>query len=1268
MAANSGGRPPNSKWSYNPSNPMGKRWNVSIHKNGIQFVTNNRDEPNYYRKIKFDPKVIYILEMPDVFIPLTLFWNQSSYQMYYINGGICDINTINFNRINHDMVKLDQEAIDDLQDNYNLGLITVRSENEITNNTFSSALISNTIPNIDVRRINVNNTNNNNNNNNNNNTNNHSHSHSHSNNNNNNNNNTNNHSHRHSHSHSHNNNNNSNNNQQQDRGSVTTNMNVNKEAKNQAQQVRKTFSYSCYNIMVNTGNNIVTYNYKDNKTNDWKIEENTNGKGYMGKFEIYNARTLGFTNVHYYNQITKEFSLEFLMSYKGTFINFKDKNRRNSKWKVVNSFKEAAQQAVRGYCYCYKNGEKIIVFEKIDEMRVQLNQNPAKVINEIQDDNDELINYHNNVITIEKWDYLHMNLYHRFVKPNKLEFTNQFILNFGASIPLSIWNSNDFISNVVNKLNVNKTYMLLINEEGSIGIPCMFQKNGRKWYIHLSSSVGGIYEAKVFIDLYQTLDGRNRINFNAKKNLDFEGDIGMYDDKRETDDSRIPHKDFNDAPVTTITNERLMDEEYFAMEIIGRRIILKIDGKWYPGYPLNSNLVRIGNKIVWNMSLKHFVDDSEMTENLNISDDDNNWRKDEIILQKTIKSQMRKKLRNKSSREKEKEKEKEKEIDTNFNQTQMEIMQEVFGNTSQNSSDRGMEIAKMAMREMKEKNKARDSEDEDDDEDNNDDDEEDEGDVDEDDEDDDVGNQEENEEDDSGSHLGSDLEASMNLDGHETARGLNPKEVEMKVNGLQGSGQFQEQQHQQESGQQQQQQQQQQESGQQQQQESGQQQQQQESGQPQGKQQQQHKQGSGQPQRKKQQKYDNRSERQIYEDLLSNIGGQGMRIEKKREQELEEIIERLNTQERENMTQMLLEDYCNNKFSFAKVFEEIGNDSMRYEFFDNATNTMVKRDDEQYALKEIITKLAKNARSKGNDVIIFRFASRSFQQQREEADWRFSIKYHKMVKEIVEEIEPEGIFAKIDHDNDVINHKYSEDARDRAERLIMENHSKRMEYYEQQIKEYEKKLNEFMEIEYDERNQRKSYLNMANGNQNRQRIDPPVKPMEPQIQQLENMTNQQKLEDKTRSKFEISNGRDSGVVQNGIIEFGATLSNGDSVELHFLPTASFCKEENWKQRCLEEFSKYKQRNSKVMHKMPQDMTMEIVEPQEEYKYQIEMPNDQMKDNGDQWIIRERICEKIYSDNEEISDKQKRWESEADELEREVIEKYTNEVVNGVFSL
>ena len=167
MAAASGGKPPSTKsfkWSYNPLEQMGKRWKVNGTKNRLQFISNDPTEPNYYRKMNFDTRVIYILEMNEANIPLTLFWNQTCHQMYYINGGICDLNNVNFNRINTSMVAIHKDGIDDLQNNYGLGLVTVRSENENTNNTFTSALISNPIPMINVNNNSGNNNNNNNNN------------------------------------------------------------------------------------------------------------------------------------------------------------------------------------------------------------------------------------------------------------------------------------------------------------------------------------------------------------------------------------------------------------------------------------------------------------------------------------------------------------------------------------------------------------------------------------------------------------------------------------------------------------------------------------------------------------------------------------------------------------------------------------------------------------------------------------------------------------------------------------------------------------------------------------------------------------------------------------------------------------------------------------------------------------------------------------------------------------------------------------------------
>ena len=274
------------------------------------------------------------------------------------------------------------------------------------------------------------------------------------------------------------------------------------------------------------------------------------------------------------------------------------------------------------------------------------------------------------------------------------------------------------------------------------------------------------------------------------------------------------------------------------------------------------------------------------------------------------------------------------------------------------------------------------------------------------------------------------------------------------------------------------------------------------------------------------------------------------------------------------------------------------------------------------------------------------------------------MKYGNMIEKINERMKLQGkdcIFEKINCQSDINKFKYHENDGNRTERLHEENLERKRQIYATQKEEYDRAMVEYQNKKFEFDNQQHSYARRVSGD-NIQEPTVPVKPIEPTLEKIENMSNQEKLDDRSNGKFFIENKEgDFGIVQNGIIEFGAEIGEGDAVELHFATDADFTKIENWKEKLIEEFEDFMNHKPKEEFSMPDDLILEIVEPQIESKYLIDISSDQMNDNGNQWEIRNRIEEKIDNDNSVLEAKQKELTDKVRNLKEELVNNFdTNE--------
>ena len=140
---------------------------------------------------------------------------------------------------------------------------------------------------------------------------------------------------------------------------------------------------------------------------------------------------------------------------------------------------------------------------------------------------------------------------------------------------------------------------------------------------------------------------------------------------------------------------------------------------------------------------------------------------------------------------------------------------------------------------------------------------------------------------------------------------------------------------------------------------------------------------------------------------------------------------------------------------------------------------------------------------------------------------------------------------------------------------------------------------------------------------------------------VNNMTYQQKINNKTNCRFHIENDDKKvgggGVIQNGIIEFNVNLINRDSMDISFYPNSMFLKEKDWMTKIQDELKQWRESMDPddLSHLFPSDVTLEIVEPTQLTTYRISIPNTRLKDNGNQWILRDYITFKIDFDNQTI---------------------------------
>ena len=176
----------------------------------------------------------------------------------------------------------------------------------------------------------------------------------------------------------------------------------------------------------------------------------------------------------------------------------------------------------------------------------------------------------------------------KFIKLNGNEYTNSFILNFGCSIPMDIWNSEYFQNNIIQKLPLRKTYLLETNNAGTKGIPVgiIGERKGRNNMILRKFQLNDI-SAPLSIHKIREKFSKGKLNKYIKNNLDFESKRHF-----EIDGGNKLNDVFVDG--NTISQELLKHSQnkFFDSVWHGQYLQFNWNSCTYPCYIFNSNLIQ----------------------------------------------------------------------------------------------------------------------------------------------------------------------------------------------------------------------------------------------------------------------------------------------------------------------------------------------------------------------------------------------------------------------------------------------------------------------------------------------------------------------------------------------------------------------------------------------------------------------------------------------------------------------------------------------------
>ena len=158
--------------------------------------------------------------------------------------------------------------------------------------------------------------------------------------------------------------------------------------------------------------------------------------------EIYDSHHIAFRDFRFYNHHIQEFNSLFLINFDKTFVinnlsTIRTLKKQKYKYTIIKDFKDAFIKAKIGKSYFFQNGKKITPFYKKSNEIYVLNFSKENNINRLHQKNNIEISQqiYDHIDTCESISIIFKNQRsNKFLKPNRKEFTNAFILNFGQSI------------------------------------------------------------------------------------------------------------------------------------------------------------------------------------------------------------------------------------------------------------------------------------------------------------------------------------------------------------------------------------------------------------------------------------------------------------------------------------------------------------------------------------------------------------------------------------------------------------------------------------------------------------------------------------------------------------------------------------------------------------------------------------------------------------------------------------------------------------------
>ena len=285
--------------------------------------------------------------------------------------------------------------------------------------------------------------------------------------------------------------------------------------------------------------------------------------------------------------------------------------KQKRKYTIVKDFANAFLKAKIGKSYFFQNGKKLIPFYKKSDNSYLLSFSNEHTIDEMNGKNNvEISDQTYDVIeTYETINIVFKNQRkNKYLKLNGNEYTNSFILNFGQSIPFDLWKSENFCNNIIKKLPQNKTYLLETNNAGTMGIPIgivnEFKNQNRIMMVKFQLND---ISTPLSIEKLKEKLRKGKLEKYIKNNIDFESKKSFTISNGE--------KLSTDLEEGNTISESLLKEsknKFFDSSWHGKYIQFQLRIGTFPGYILNSNLVRIGNFLVSNIDILHYLNNKHV--------------------------------------------------------------------------------------------------------------------------------------------------------------------------------------------------------------------------------------------------------------------------------------------------------------------------------------------------------------------------------------------------------------------------------------------------------------------------------------------------------------------------------------------------------------------------------------------------------------------------------------------------------------------------------